>query len=350
MILLENISKTFHAKDNTVEAVRDVSLRIDKGEIYGIIGYSGAGKSTLVRCINLLERPTAGKVYVDGTELTALSDGALRKERKKIGMIFQQFNLMASRTVEENIALPLEGSGKTREEIVSRVKDLLAYVDLSDKAKAYPSQLSGGQKQRVAIARALANEPKVLLCDEATSALDPQTTKSILSLLNKLNKELGITVVIITHEMSVIKRICHRVAVMENGEVVEEGNVYDIFASPQKQITKEFVSTTSVLSSVFELIEDDSPVVKLERGDVLIRIRYLQADVSEPLISEVSKRFDVTFNILFSNLEIVDHAPIGGTVGILRGSEEGVNNAIRYFEEKNVKTEVLKRCTAYLKI
>ena len=180
MILLENISKTFHAKDNTVEAVREVSLRIDKGEIYGIIGYSGAGKSTLVRCINLLERPTAGKVYVDGTELTALSAGALRKERKKIGMIFQQFNLMASRTVEQNIALPLEGCGKTREEIASRVKELLAYVDLSDKAKAYPSQLSGGQKQRVAIARALANEPKVLLCDEATSALDPQTTKSIL--------------------------------------------------------------------------------------------------------------------------------------------------------------------------
>lgn len=349
MILLENISKTFKTKDHTVEAVKNVSIHINQGEIYGIIGFSGAGKSTLVRCINLLERPTSGKVSFDGTELTSLSGGELRRARQKIGMIFQQFNLMASRTVEQNIALPLEGSGKTREEIAARVKELLQYVDLSDKAKAYPSQLSGGQKQRVAIARALANDPKVLLCDEATSALDPQTTKSILNLLNRLNRELGITVVIITHEMAVIKKICQRVAVMEDGVVVEEGEVFDIFANPQQQITKDFVSTTSTLSAVYELLEEDSPVVALKEGEVLLRINYLRAAVSEPLISEVSKRFDVTFNILFSNVEIVANAPIGGTVGILSGSEESIAAAIQYFEEKHIKTEVLKRCTSSLK-
>lgn len=342
MILLENINKTFKTKDNTVEAVKDVTIEIKQGEIYGIIGFSGAGKSTLVRCINLLERPTSGKVYFDGSELTALSTGELRKARRKIGMIFQQFNLMASRTVAQNVALPLAGSGKTREEIDARVRELLAYVDLSDKEKAYPSQLSGGQKQRVAIARALANEPKVLLCDEATSALDPQTTKSILGLLAKLNKELGITVVIITHEMAVIKKICGRVAVMENGAVVEEGEVFSVFANPKQQITKDFINTTSNLSAVYELIEENSPVVALKEGEVLVRIKYLRAEVSEPLISEATKRFDVVFNILFSDVEIVGNAPIGGTVGILSGSAEGIANAIRYFEEKNINTEVLK--------
>ncbi len=349
MILLENISKTFKTKDNTVEAVKNVTINIEQGEIYGIIGFSGAGKSTLVRCMNLLERPTSGKVYFDGIELTSLSSGELRKARKKIGMIFQQFNLMASRTVEQNIALPLEGSGRTRAEIAAKVKELLEYVGLSDKAQAYPSQLSGGQKQRVAIARALANDPKVLLCDEATSALDPQTTKAILKLLSKLNNELGITVVIITHEMAVIKKICHRVAVMEKGSVVEEGEVFDIFANPQRKITKDFVSTTSTLSAVYELLEENSPVVEPKDGEILLQIKYLRAEVSEPLISEVSKKFGVTFNILFSNVEIVENAPIGGTIGLLSGTPDGVKGAIRYFEENHVQTEVLKTCKSYFK-
>ena len=284
MIRLEKISKTFRTKNHTVEAVKNVSINIADGEIYGIIGFSGAGKSTLVRCINLLERPTEGKVYFGERELTSLSAAELRKERRKIGMIFQQFNLISSRTVARNVALPLEGTGRTRAEINARVAQLLEYVGLSDKAKAFPSQLSGGQKQRVAIARALANDPDVLLCDEATSALDPQTTKSILNLLSKLNKELGITIVVITHEMAVIKKICGRVAVMEYGEVVEEGEVFSVFASPQKQITKDFISTTSNLSEIYALVEEDSSVTKLKPGEVLVRIMYLRADVSEPLI------------------------------------------------------------------
>lgn len=215
MIKLNHITKTFHTSSLEVHACKDVTLEIGEGEIYGIIGFSGAGKSTLVRCINLLERPTSGTVSVDGVELTALPEKELRSVRKKIGMIFQHFNLMRSRTVAQNIAYPLKGSGLSKEAINQKVHDLLKLVDLEEKANSYPSQLSGGQKQRVAIARSLANDPKVLLCDEATSALDPQTTKSILRLLKHVNEQLGITIVLITHEMAVIKEICHRVAVME---------------------------------------------------------------------------------------------------------------------------------------
>ena len=225
MIELTHISKSFASGGRTVYAVQDVSLSIGKGEIFGIIGFSGAGKSTLVRCINLLERPTSGSVTVDGKEMTALSARELRQARKKIGMIFQHFNLMPSRTVFGNVAYPLRGSGLSREQIADKVHRLLGLVGIGDKAEAYPKQLSGGQKQRVAIARALANDPNVLLCDEATSALDPQTTKAILRLLKNLNEKLGITVVIITHEMAVVKEICDRVAVMEHGRVVEQGEV-----------------------------------------------------------------------------------------------------------------------------
>lgn len=339
-IRLEKISKTFHSKHHTVEAVKDVSLEIDKGEIYGIIGFSGAGKSTLVRCINLLERPTAGKVFLGDTELTSLSAAELRRHRKKIGMIFQQFNLLSSRTVEKNISLPLESSGKSREDIAKKVAELLEYVGLSDKAKAYPSQLSGGQKQRVAIARALANDPEVLLCDEATSALDPQTTKSILNLLVKLNKELGITIVVITHEMAVIKKICNRVAVMEHGKIVEEGEVFSVFADPQQQITRDFINTTSNLSEVYELIEQDSPVVRLKNGEKLVKLQYLKAEVSEPLISAVTQKLGVIFNILFSDVEIIDGCPLGGTVSILSGAKSA--EAVEYLKEKGIHVEVIK--------
>ncbi|MBO5650830.1 MAG: ATP-binding cassette domain-containing protein, partial [Selenomonas sp.] len=238
MIVLKDVNKTFTIKDKQVTAVQDVNLTIADKEIYGIIGFSGAGKSTLVRCINLLERPTSGSVMVNGVDMLSLSSKALREQRKKIGMIFQQFNLMPSRTVAQNIALPIENSGLSKEEIAQKVNKLLAFVELEDRAAAYPSQLSGGQKQRVAIARALATDPEILLCDEATSALDPQTTKSILRLLNRLNTELGITVVVITHEMDVIKKLCHRVAVMEHGRVVEENTVYSLFAQPVQPITK----------------------------------------------------------------------------------------------------------------
>lgn len=265
MIRLENVSKTFTDSNKEVHAVNNVSLTINDGDIFGIIGFSGAGKSTLVRCINLLEKPTEGKVFVDDAEITALSGKELRKARKKIGMIFQHFNLMPSRTIFGNVAYPLRGSGLSKEEIKEKVHHLLELVGISEKENAFPSQLSGGQKQRVAIARALANDPNILLCDEATSALDPQTTKSILKLLQQLNQTLGITVVVITHEMAVVKEICNRVAVMDHGDVVEEGEVFHVFASPKEPLTRSFIKTTSNLQKIEELIAADSPVVATKR-------------------------------------------------------------------------------------
>ena len=275
MITLQNISKTFIDGGKEVQAVKDVNLTIHDGDIFGIIGFSGAGKSTLVRCINLLERPTSGTVTVDDKEITALSAKELRKARKKIGMIFQHFNLMPSRTIFGNVAYPLKGSGLSKQEIADKVHNLLDLVGISEKENAYPSQLSGGQKQRVAIARALANDPKILLCDEATSALDPQTTKSILKLLQKVNETLGITIVVITHEMDVVKEICNRVAVMDHGNVVEEGEVFSIFATPQNKVTRDFIKTTSNLQKIEELVEAGSPVVALKPGELIVRLSYI---------------------------------------------------------------------------
>ena len=342
MIELTHISKDFASGGRTVHAVQDVSLSIGKGEIFGIIGFSGAGKSTLVRCINLLERPTSGSVTVDGKEMTALSARELRQARKKIGMIFQHFNLMPSRTVFGNVAYPLRGSGLSGEQIADKVHRLLELVGIGDKAEAYPKQLSGGQKQRVAIARALANDPNVLLCDEATSALDPQTTKAILRLLKDLNEKLGITVVIITHEMAVVKEICNRVAVMEHGRVVEQGEVFNVFADPRQEITRSFIHTTSNLRKIEELIEEDSPVVQLKPGELIVRLSYIQRNVSEPLISTVSRKFDITLNIIFSDIAIVQNAPIGGTVAIISGEREQITQAIAYLIEKNVGVEVIR--------
>ena len=342
MIELTHISKDFASGGRTVHAVQDVSLSIGKGEIFGIIGFSGAGKSTLVRCINLLERPTSGSVTVDGKEMTALSARELRQARKKIGMIFQHFNLMPSRTVFGNVAYPLRGSGLSREQIADKVHRLLELVGIGDKAEAYPKQLSGGQKQRVAIARALANDPNVLLCDEATSALDPQTTKAILRLLKNLNEKLGITVVIITHEMAVVKEICDRVAVMEHGRVVEQGEVFNVFADPRQEITRSFIHTTSNLRKIEELIEEDSPVVQLKPGELIVRLSYIQRNVSEPLISTVSRKFDIVLNIIFSDIAIVQNAPIGGTVAIISGEREQITQAIAYLIEKIVGVEVIR--------
>ena len=342
MIELTHISKNFASGGRTVHAVQDVSLSIGRGEIFGIIGFSGAGKSTLVRCINLLERPTSGSVTVDGKEMTALSARELRQARKKIGMIFQHFNLMPSRTVFGNVAYPLRGSGLSGEQIADKVHRLLELVGIGDKAEAYPKQLSGGQKQRVAIARALANDPNVLLCDEATSALDPQTTKAILRLLKDLNEKLGITVVIITHEMAVVKEICDRVAVMEHGRVVEQGEVFNVFADPRQEITRSFIHTTSNLRKIEELIEEDSPVVQLKPGELIVRLSYIQRNVSEPLISTVSRKFDITLNIIFSDIAIVQNAPIGGTVAIISGERAQITQAMQYLSEKNVGVEVIR--------
>lgn len=342
MIRLENVSKTFTDSNKEVHAVNNVSLTINDGDIFGIIGFSGAGKSTLVRCINLLERPTEGKVFVDDAEITALSGKELRKARKKIGMIFQHFNLMPSRTIFGNVAYPLRGSGFSKEEIKEKVHHLLELVGISEKENAFPSQLSGGQKQRVAIARALANAPSILLCDEATSALDPQTTKSILKLLQQLNQTLGITVVVITHEMAVVKEICNRVAVMDHGDVVEEGEVFHVFASPKEPLTRSFIKTTSNLQKIEELIEADSPVVATKKGELIVRLTYVEKNTSEPLISTVTQKFGIILNIVFADVEIVQNAPIGGTVAIVSGEGSRIDEALQYLRDKNVGVEVIK--------
>ena len=342
MIRLENVSKTFTDSNKEVHAVNNVSLTINDGDIFGIIGFSGAGKSTLVRCINLLEKPTEGKVFVDDAEITALSGKDLRKARKKIGMIFQHFNLMPSRTIFGNVAYPLRGSGLSKEEIKEKVHHLLELVGISEKENAFPSQLSGGQKQRVAIARALANDPNILLCDEATSALDPQTTKSILKLLQQLNQTLGITVVVITHEMAVVKEICNRVAVMDHGDVVEEGEVFHVFASPKEPLTRSFIKTTSNLQKIEELIAAGSPVAATKKGELIVRLSYVEKNTSEPLISTVTQKFGIILNIVFADVEIVQNAPIGGTVAIVSGESSRIDEALQYLRDKNVGVEVIE--------
>ena len=261
-------------------------------------------------------------------------------------MIFQHFNLMPSRTVAGNVAYPLRSSGLSREQIAAKVQSLLELVGIGDKADAFPSQLSGGQKQRVAIARALANDPSVLLCDEATSALDPQTTKAILHLLRDLNAKLGLTIVLITHEMAVVREICHRVAVMEHGRVAEQGEVFNVFVDPRQDITRSFIRTTSNLQKVEELIAADSPVTRLKPGELIIRLSYVQRNAAEPLISVVTKLFDVSLNIIFADINIVQDAPIGGTVAIISGERSHITKAIEYFIDKNVGVEVIKDARA----
>lgn len=344
MIELKDINKVFKDKNqNEFYAAKDVNLKINDGEIFGIIGFSGAGKSTVVRCINLLGRPTSGQVIVNEKNLLELSAKELREERKKIGMIFQHFNLMPSRTVFENIAFPLKHSGLSKKQVQEKVSELLTLVELTDKESQYPSQLSGGQKQRVAIARALANNPKILLCDEATSALDPTTTKQILGLLKKLRDKLNLTIVIITHQINVVKDICDKVAVMEHGKVVETGDVFDIFANPKDEVTKRFIHSTTNLQKIEELISENSNVVQLKKGEKIIRLSYLQKNVSEPLISTVSSKFGVVLNIIFADIEIVQGAPVGGTVAIFSGENQNIQNALGWLKEKNVGIEILKQ-------
>lgn len=342
IIELKNIYKTYEDNGKTFNAVEDASVTINRGEIFGIIGFSGAGKSTLVRAINLLGRPTSGSVTVRGKDLLSLSPKELRQERKTIGMIFQHFNLMTTRTVFDNVAFPLKYKGLSKSEIQEKVNQLLELVEIGDKKNHFPSQLSGGQKQRVAIARALANNPDILLCDEATSALDPTTTKAILRLLKKLNQQLNLTIVIITHQMEVIKEICDRVAVMEKGKIVEQGEVFDIFANPQMEVTKRFIRATSNLIKIEELIAEDSPVVKLDKGEKLVRFSYIQKDVSEPLISATSRLYDITMNIIFAEIDFIQNAPIGGTVAIISGQKEAIERALQHIRDENVGVEILK--------
>lgn len=341
MIEFKGINKTFYSGDLKVEASKDVNLLINDGEIFGIIGYSGAGKSTLVRFINLLEKPSSGQVFVDGVEITDLKGSELRKARKNIGMIFQQFNLFSSRTVFGNVAYPLKHSKLKKKQIDSRVSYLLKLVELEDKALFYPSQLSGGQKQRVAIARALANNPKILLCDEATSALDPQTTDSILKLLKKLNKQLGITIVIITHEMQVIKEICDKVAVMEKGRVIETGDVFSVFSNPKEKITRDFINTTSNLFKIHQLIDENADITNIKPGQCIVKLKYLVRSSSKPLVSVISRKFDVDVNIIFGNIELIESEPLGGLVAIVSGEKNNIKLAIDYLKKENVGVEVV---------
>ncbi len=343
MIELIDVSKTFTLDNKEVRAVKDVNIDIKKGEIFGVIGYSGAGKSTLVRCINMLERPTTGQVIIDDVDLTTLREKDLRLQRQNIGMIFQQFNLLASRTAFENVAFPLKNRGYSKQAIKSKVESLLELVGISEKANAYPSELSGGQKQRVAIARALATDPAILLCDEATSALDPQTTKSILKLLKEVNRKLGITIVIITHEMSVIKEICNRVAVMEDGKVVELNDVVSVFSNPEAQITKEFISSTSSLSRIDELIEEKASIVELEAGQQIWRLDFYGAKTEEAIVAEVTKKFDINPSIIFANVEVITNTVLGSLIVVLNISGDLEQEVLDYLESRSIKVEVIKR-------
>ena len=341
MIELQHIDKVYHTASGDLHALKDINLTINEGEIFGIIGLSGAGKSTLVRCINMLEKPTSGKVMVDGQEMTALGEEQLRKARQNIGMIFQHFNLLSSRTVFGNIAFPLEIQGMDKAAIQKKVEPLLDLVGLKDRADHYPSQLSGGQKQRVGIARALASDPKVLLCDEATSALDPQTTEIILNLLRDINKRLHITIVMITHQMNVVKEICDRVAVIENGEIIEQGSMVDIFTNPQKATTKEFVASIQ---------HNDLPdfVKKLDihkdykAGDkALVSLSFIGDSAGEPIVSVLIKEYDTNVNILTANIETLQDTPFGTLLIEVEGDEDHLKKALDYLHERKVKDEVI---------
>ena len=326
MIELKNVTKTFSAGSNTVHAVKDVSLVIEKGEIFGIIGFSGAGKSTLVRCINLLERPNSGNVFVDDKDLTALSARDLRKARKKIGMIFQHFNLMPSRTVADNVEYSLFGSGLTKAQKKAKVRELLALVDIADKENSYPSQLSGGQKQRVAIARALANDPKVLLCDEATSALDPKTTEQILALLKEINEKLGVTIIIITHQMSVIESVCDEVAIIDHSKIAEHGPVKEIFRSPKTEIGKRLILGEGEKEAFFG-------------GGRRFRIAFDGKNAHDPILSELILALHTPVNILFANTKEVDGMAVGQMVIELPENMEDILRVTQFMKERGIPFE-----------
>lgn len=341
VISLTDINVTFKQKNREIVAVQNESITIEKGDIYGIVGYSGAGKSTLVRTINLLQRPTSGSVLVNGTEMTTLKPAQLREERKKIGMIFQHFNLMSELTVFGNVAQPLKHAKMSKADKAKKVNDLLELVGLSDRAGNYPAQLSGGQKQRVAIARALANDPEILISDEATSALDPKTTNQILALLKKLNQELGLTIVLITHEMQAVKEAANKVAVMENGVIIERGSLLEIFTNPQKQLTKDFINTATnrdeALEKVTELLEEQT----LADDEELLQFNYVGADTAQPLLSTIYADYGVTTNLLYSNMEILTKTPVGLAIAIFKGTESQRATAKASFADHGVQIQEL---------
>ncbi|MGX6443944.1 methionine ABC transporter ATP-binding protein [Neobacillus sp. K501] len=339
MIEFQNLKKVYESGGQQVAALNGINLKINKGEIFGVIGFSGAGKSSLIRCVNLLERPTSGKVIVDGHELTSLSVKEVREIKKNIGMVFQHFNLLNSKTVFANVAMPLTLAKVPKNAIRERVYELLEFVGLADKADYYPDQLSGGQKQRIGIARALATQPSILLCDEATSALDPQTTSSILQLLKKINKEYNITILIITHEMAVIREICDRVAVIEAGKIIEEGTVFDVFSAPKTQTAKNFVSSVmndQLPDSIKDIINNHAGVQKV------FRINFVGGSAGQPLLSELAKQFDIHINVLFGNITELQGIPFGNLIVEFQGSDKEVIRALTYINQKNISIKEVK--------
>ncbi|TGE33659.1 methionine ABC transporter ATP-binding protein [Desulfosporosinus sp. Sb-LF] len=339
MIQIKQLMKTYSSRAGTVIALDNVSLHIPQGAIYGIIGLSGAGKSTLVRCLNLLEKPTSGQIVVAGQDLTKLSGKSLRQARQNIGMIFQHFYLLQSRTVAENIAFPLEIAKLPKKEITARVEELLRLVGLEEKATAYPAQLSGGQKQRVGIARALATKPKVLLCDEATSALDPQTTLSILNLLRDINQKLSLTIVMITHEMKVVKEICSDVAVIHAAQIVEYGPVESVFIQPQSDIAREFIATVFPNELPADLLRDFST----HQDSEIIRIQFLGSRASDPIITDLLRTCDVRANILYGSIDHLRSTLFGTLTLELQGNPEQLGQAHQYLASRELKVEVIQR-------
>lgn len=333
MISLKNITVEFNNNNKSFKAVDNVSLEIKEKDIYGIVGFSGAGKSTLVRTINLLQRPTAGEVIVNGKNLMNLSNKDLRSERKNIGMIFQHFNLMPSRTILENVLYPLKKSKLTKDEKLKKALKLLELVEIHEKKDSYPSELSGGQKQRVAIARAMASDPEILLCDEATSALDPKTTISILKLLKKVNRELGVTIVLITHEMQVVKEICTNVAIMDRGQIIERGSIVDIFAKPKESLTKSFIEIANNLDTTVEKVKSHIDFNEFDNKK-LVRLSYIGDSATKALIVDIYEKFNVRTNILSGNIEFLGDVPFGNLIVINEGSKEDIEKAYKYLKSK----------------
>jgi len=335
MIEFKDISKHYELKGQTIRALDNINLTIPDGSIFGIIGYSGAGKSTLIRLINLLERPTQGQVIIRDTDFTALDARSLRQERANIGMIFQHFNLLQTKTVAANIEMPLKLLGFSKAEREKRLNELLEFIDLKHKKDAYPDELSGGQKQRVGIARALANHPKILLCDEATSALDPQTTKSVLALLKKINQEQGITIVMVTHEMDVIESVCDYVAVMEQGKVIETGPTLDIFSQPQHPTTKNFIQTVLQQQLPINILNN----LENQNQHSIYSLQFLGTSAQETVVQAAIKQFDISLNILFANMTEINGSVIGQMFVQLLGDPSIIQDTIAFFEQHGVKVE-----------
>jgi D-methionine transport system ATP-binding protein len=337
MIELKQLTKTYGSKQKATTALSGVNLTVGKGEIFGVIGHSGAGKSTLIRCINLLERPTTGEVWVGGTELTSLGKRELQRQRSKIGMIFQHFNLLSSATVYNNIAFPLTLIGTPKAEIAKKVNELLALVGLEEHRNKYPAQLSGGQKQRVGIARALASDPDVLLCDEATSALDPQTTDSILKLLLDINRKFNLTILLITHEMNVIQTICDRVAVIHQGNIVEQGPVSQVFLKPKHQVTREFINHDSFAEAGLKLANS----VQHPQWARLVRITFLGAKTYESVLSQVVRQTNVNFAILHGTISTIKEVPYGQLTVSFEGDASDVDRTLALLRERDLDVEVI---------